>query len=52
VVEGAYGTEMEKENKIKKLNKTMKTLTHIKSEEMENLRHENKNLRAEQEASA
>lgn len=50
VVEGAYGTEMEKENKIRTLNKTVETLTHIKSEEMEILRQENEELRSEQEA--
>ncbi len=50
MVEGAYGIEMEKENEVKRLNQTVETLTHIKSKEMENLRHENTELKAGQEA--
>ena len=50
VVEGAYGTEIDRENKIQRLNETLETLTHVKSEEMDNLRRENEELRAGQEA--
>jgi len=50
VVEGAYGTEMDRENEIQRLNETVETLTYVKSEEMDNLRRENEELKAGQEA--
>lgn len=50
VVEGAYGTGIDRENEIQRLSQTLETLTYVKSEEMENLRHENKKLKAGQEA--
>ena len=50
VVEDAYGAEIDKENELRKLNKTVASLTYVKSEEMQNLQHENKELLAEREA--
>lgn len=50
VVEDDYGAEIEKENEIRKLRDTVASLTFVKSEEMETLQHENKELLAEQQA--
>ena len=50
VVEGAYGTEIDTETEIRESNETVETMTHVKNEEMENLRYENGELRASQEA--
>lgn len=50
MVEGAYGTEMDRENKIQRLNETVETLMHVKSERMDNLHRENEELKAGQEA--
>lgn len=50
VVEETYGTEMEKDSKIRSLNETVDTLTHSKSEELKNLQRENTKLKAKQEA--
>jgi len=50
VVEGTYGTKMSRENKIQRLNEIVKTLTHVKSEKINNLRRENEELKAGQEA--
>ena len=50
VVEDNYGAEIEKENEIRKLSDTVASLTFVKSEEMETLQHENKELLAEREA--
>ena len=43
VVEGAYGTGIDRENEIQRLSQTLETLTYVKSEEMENLRTKIKN---------
>lgn len=50
VVEDDYRAEIEKENEIRRLSDTVASLTFVKSEEMETLQHENKELLAEQEA--
>ena len=50
VVEGAYGTEIDKEDEIQRLKEALETLTLVKSEEMDNLRRENEELKAGQEA--
>ena len=50
IVDGAYGTEIDRENEIRRLNETMETLTHAKSEEVDNLRYEIEELKANQEA--
>ena len=50
VVEDALRPEIETDKTIRSLNETLATLTHVKSEEMEELRLENQKLLAEQEA--
>lgn len=50
VVEVAYGTGIDRENEIQRLGQALETLTYVKTEEMENLRHENEELKAGQEA--
>ncbi len=50
MVEGVYGMEMDREKEIQRLTVSLETLTHLKSAETENLRHENVELKAEQEA--
>ncbi len=50
VIEDAYGTEIDREKRIRTLNEKLEILTHHKSEEVENLRDENKKLLAEREA--
>ena len=49
MVEDDYGAEITKESKIKKLEETVASLVHVKSEETEKLRRENKQLMDEQE---
>ena len=48
-LEGAYRTEMDRDNEIRRLSQTLETLAYVKSEELENLRHENRELKAGQE---
>ena len=50
VVEGAYGTEIDRENEIQRLSQALEELTYVKSEKMENLQRENEQLKAGQEA--
>ena len=50
VIEGVYGADMDQEKEIRRLNEALETLTHVKSEKMENLEHENRDLKAGQEA--
>ena len=49
-VEGDYRTEMNRENEIQRLSGVVETLTHAKDERLENLRHENEELKAGEEA--
>ena len=50
IVEETFGAEIERENKIRTLNETIDILTHRKTEETENLRHQNQELLAKQDA--
>ena len=50
VVEDDYGAEIEKENELRRLSDTVASLTLVKSEEMQILQQENKELLAEREA--
>lgn len=50
VIEETYEMKMSRENKIQRLNEIVKTLTHVKSEKINNLRRENEELKADQEA--
>ena len=49
IVEDDHGAEIAKENTIRKLNETVESLAHVKSEETEKLRQDNKRLMDEQE---
>ena len=49
MVENDYGAEIAKENTIRKLNEMVASLTHVKSEETEQLRQDNERLMAERE---
>ena len=49
-VEGAYERGIARENEIQRLYKTVETLTYTSNEEMENLREENYELKAAQDA--
>ena len=49
LVEDDYGAEIAKENTIRKLNETVESLAHAKSEEKEKLQQDNKRLMAERE---
>ena len=49
MVEDEYGAEIAQENTIRKLNETVESLAHVKSEETEKLRRDNKRLMDEQE---
>ncbi len=49
VVEEAYRKEMNKEHEIRRLIKSLETLTYVKSKKIKNLRYKNKKLRAKQE---
>ena len=49
-VEGDYRTEMDRENEIQRLSGVVETLTHAKDERLENLEHENEELKAGEEA--
>ena len=49
VVEDNYGAEIAKENTIRMLNETVESLVHVKSEETEKLRRDNKQLMDERE---
>ena len=49
VVDDFYGAEIEKENTIRRLEDSVKTLYHSKSDELEELRRQNEQLLAEQE---
>ena len=50
IVEGTHGADIDRENEIHRLNEALQILTHIKSEETENLLRENDRLKAGQEA--
>ncbi|KAI4225248.1 MAG: hypothetical protein L6R40_008380 [Gallowayella cf. fulva] len=50
MVERVYGTEVDREAEIKRLNEALETLSNLKSEQMENLRRENEELLNGQEA--
>ena len=50
LIEEAYGTEIDREKKIRTLTEKLDILTRYKSEEMETVRDENKRLLAEREA--
>ena len=49
MVEDEYGAEIAQENTIRKLNETVASLAHVKSEETEKLRQDNKRLMDERE---
>ena len=50
MVERVYGTEVDREAEIRRLSEAVETLSHVKSEQMENLRRENEELLNGQEA--
>ncbi|CAO1596637.1 hypothetical protein XANCAGTX0491_000471 [Xanthoria calcicola] len=52
MVERVYGTEVDREAEIQRLNEAMEALSNLKSEQMENLRRENEELLNGQEACA
>ena len=49
MIEDEYGAEIAQENTIRKLNETVESLAHVKSEETEKLRRDNKRLMDERE---
>ncbi len=50
MVEGVYGTEIDREMEIQTLQEAMNTLTHTKHERLQTLQNENNELKAREEA--
>lgn len=50
MLERVYGTEVDREAQIQRLSEAVETMSYVKSEQMENLRHENEELLSGQEA--
>ncbi|KAL9131079.1 MAG: hypothetical protein Q9217_000902 [Psora testacea] len=50
VVEEVYGTEMDRDMEIQRLNEALETLTHAKSDKMERVQRENEEFKAKEDA--